>query len=418
MHFETLEAWLTYIGSLRTDVIDLGLDRVLSVATRLKVMNPGCPVITVAGTNGKGSCAAGLEAIYLCSGYRVGVFTSPFLFRYNEQVRIQGKEASDWLFCVAFEQIEAVRADVKLTPFEFNTLAAWIIFCQSNLDVWILEVGLGGRLDAVNVIDADLAIVSSIAIDHAEWLGNTRELIGYEKAGIFRTGKPAVCGDFDPPLSLQAYAAEMNAPLFCQGRQFGYEEQSMAWRFWSNDIRYEHLPIPKLALQNMATVLMAIELMQALLPVNRQAIEAGLSTVALPGRIQVLTGAVTQIFDVSHNPAAAAFLIKRLDALPCQGKTSAVFSMLADKDIVATLQVMQSCVDDWYIAALPVKRAASIDSLLAAFQAVHITQVTAYADISEAYRQAILDSRPGDCLIVFGSFHVVAAVYPYKESEM
>lgn len=375
MHSAELQAWLDKIRRQHGKSMDLGLARVAAVARQLDLLQPTAKVIIVGGTNGKGSTVAGLEAIYLAAGYRVGTFTSPYLFRFNEEIKIAGQEVSDETLIRAFEQVEAARGDVTLTVFEFNTLTALWLFREAAVDVMVLEVGLGGRLDAVNIIDADVSVVTSIALDHMDWLGDTRELIGREKAGIFRTDKPAVCGDLEPPETLVNYAEELQTPLFCQGKQFGWEKQNNTWRWWSESRQLDKLPLPRLALQNMATVLMVIELLQSELSVSVSAIEQALQSVTLPGRIQVLPGTVTTILDVSHNPAAAQFLANHLQQFPFAGKTRAVFSMLADKDIVATLQVMKNYIDEWHVAPLQVERGALHEKLIQSFQQAEIENV-------------------------------------------
>lgn len=401
-----LNEWLNKIQSIHVIGMDLSLERVAEVAKRLNITKPTCPVITIAGTNGKGSCVAGLEAIYRTAGYKVGTFTSPILFRHNEYIRIDGKELSDTTFCEAFVQIERLRGDITLTPFEFNALAAFYIFTHSPLDVWLLEVGLGGRYDATNVIDADIAIVTSIGIDHVEWLGDTREKIAYEKAGIFRNNKPAICGDIDPPQTLMDYAQQIQARLFCQQQQFGFTKQASNWSWWSEKNKFEHLPLTKLALQNMSTVLMAVELLQDKLPVTLLTLETALATVDLTGRIQVFPGKISNILDVSHNPASAKFLANWLAENPCSGKTRAVFSMLGDKDIAGTIEVIQDFIDEWYVFTLATKRAATKAQLLDSFQ--QKVKKNFYDSACEAYKAAHQASREFDRVIVFGSFHTVA----------
>jgi dihydrofolate synthase/folylpolyglutamate synthase len=412
MQFNNLSEWIKYVESVHTAEIELGLDRVGTVAERLNLLQLDCPVIIIGGTNGKGSCVAGLEAIYMAAGYKVAAFTSPYLIRLNEEVRINREEATDQDLCAAFEKIEAVRGDVALTVFEYKTLAALSIFKQSQPDVILLEVGLGGRLDAVNILNADVAIVSSVAIDHADRLGATRELISREKAGIFRAGKPAVCGDYFPPRPLLQYAHSENVPLFCQGEDFSFhhEEEESDWGWQSKKTRYMNLPLPKLLLQNMSTVLMAIELLQEKLPVARAAIDTAFATVTLPGRMEVLPGNVTRIFDVSHNPAAAELLAEKLKSLPCAGKTHVVFSMLADKDIVGTVRMIKESVDEWYIAALPVKRGTPVDILEEALAKADVKNIKSYRDVSHAYHAAMDEAKIGDRIVVFGSFYTVAAV--------
>ncbi len=358
---------------------------------------------------GKGSTVAGLEAMYLAAGYKVGAFTSPYLYKFNELVHVQGKEASDEDFIHAFERIDKARGEITLTQFEFNTLAALDIFQKADLDIGILEVGLGGRLDAVNMIDADVSVITSIAIDHAEWLGNTREEIAVEKAGIFRSGKPAVCGDPDPPVTLLDYANEHKVPFYCQEDVFGFKQEGETWTWWYEEKREEKLPLSQLALQNMSTAMMAVELMQERLPIKRSAMDHALATVALAGRIQVIPGDVTHILDVSHNPAAAEWLAEYLHHHTYPGKVRAVFSMLADKDIVTTLIVMRDCIDEWYIGPLLVDRGSSLQALEYCFRTTKIEAVHSSDSLKKAYDAAVKASRKGDCLVVFGSFYTVAA---------
>jgi dihydrofolate synthase/folylpolyglutamate synthase len=412
---KNLSQWLQHIQNLHVKDMDLSLERVQRVFERLGVL-PRCPVITVGGTNGKGSCVAGLEKIYMEAGYRVGAYTSPILFRHNEYVRIQGEDVSDELFCDAFEKVESARGDIALTLFEFNTLAAFVMFAAANLDVWILEVGLGGRFDAVNAVDADVAIVASIDLDHMEWLGDTREKIGFEKAGIFRGGKSAICGDFDPPKSLSDHAKKIGAEFFCQGKDFSFSASDM-WNWKSDKSFLENLPQPKLALQNMSTVLMAVELLQNKLPVKRETIDEALANLSLRGRIQVIEGDVTQIFDVSHNPAAARFLADFLQKNKINGKTRAVFSMLADKDILNTLVEIKNEIDEWFIAPLNIKRGASIEMLEKQFQKADIKNYQIFESIKKAHHDGLSRSMNNDRLVVFGSFHVVGLVLPCSDKN-
>jgi dihydrofolate synthase / folylpolyglutamate synthase len=409
MHLSTLSEWMSFIGSLHSKEMELGLERIKIVAQRLKVLTSGNTIIVVGGTNGKGSTVAGLESIYRAQGYQTGTFTSPILFKQNEQVRINNKMAADEEFCSAFAQVESARQTVALTPFEFCTLAALCIFKKYPLDVLILEVGLGGRLDAVNIVEPHISVVTSIGIDHINWLGNTREQIAFEKAGIFRYKKPAVCGDFDPPASLIQMAVDKQSHLYCQGRDFNFEETSPTSWSWRNDnIHYENLPKNRLALQNMSTVLMTITLLNSRLPVSRDAIEKGLKNVYLPARIEIFEGEITEIFDVSHNPDAIKFLSDKLKTLSHSGKTLAVFSMLADKDIVSSIHAIKNNIDTWYAAPLQTKRAANQAMLQTAFQEASVEKVNFYADIKNAYQAAKKNAVTGDRIIVFGSFHTVA----------
>src|SRR3990167_4735297 len=416
MQFSTLNEWLTFISSIHTTEIDLTLARVSKVAKQLRILQPACPVIIVGGTNGKGSTVKGLESIYLTAGYKVGTFTSPFLFQFNEQIRIQGKDAQDKVICDAFFQIEAARGSISLTPFEFHTLAALFIFTQQNLDIWILEVGLGGRLDAVNIINADIAIVTTVAMDHIDYLGSTREEIGWEKAGIFRENKAALCGDFNPPKSLMNYAEKIGAPLFFQGTDFRYREETTHWSWQWQDTYYDILPFSILATQNMSTVLMAITLLQQQLIVPQQAIQSGLMTTKLTGRQEIVSGPITHIYDVSHNPAAIAFLAQRLMQLPCIGKTHAVFSMLSDKDLVASLYEIALHIDQWYVGQISHQRGAVLAMLQVGFQQASLIEKTDFfTTLSMAYQAALQKAQPGDRIVIFGSFHTVAEVYTRSE---
>jgi len=415
MHLSTVSEWLAFISRLHSKEIDLSLDRVKKVAKRLDVLTKGCPVIIVAGTNGKGSTVAGLESIYRAAHYKTGAFTSPFLFRYNEQIRINGQMIEDETLCTAFKAVEAAREDVSLTPFEFGTLAAFVLFKQHALDVWIIEVGLGGRLDAVNILDADVSVVTSIAIDHVDFLGDTREEIAIEKAGIFRKGKPAVCGDKNPPVTLRETAKNISAPFYQCGLDFNYQESSDSWSFTNGNDAYHHLPRNHLATHNMAIVLEVIHLLQLRLPVKRDAIDKGLKQVELLGRIQTITGPVLEIYDVSHNPAAIEWLSDYLSRQSCSGKTIAVFSMLEDKDVVASILTIKNKMDVWHVAPLTVKRAANKAHLENAFKTAEVIEVVWFDSIDQAYKEAIKITKPGDRIIVFGSFHTVADVLKNKE---
>lgn len=403
---KNLSEWLDWIKTLHFKEIDLGLARVFEVARRLRLLNPSFTIVTVGGTNGKGSCVAGLSAIYRAAGHRVGAYTSPFLFRYNEQVCVDGQMASDETLCDAFAKVYAACHPVTLTSFEFSTLAAMFIFEASNLDMVILEVGLGGRYDAVNIWDADVALITSIALDHMDWLGQTRDAIAYQKAGIFRVNKPAVCGDYNPPASL---LNEKVKKLYRHGIHFGFEQKKNEWSWWDENNHLDNLPCPALALQNMSTVLMAVAVLQEKHPVSDSAIIEGLKNVQLAGRIQVVPGIVPVIYDVAHNPASAKWLADYLERNPLQGKTIAVFSMLADKDIVSTLNVIKTQMDSWNIAPLSVTRGSSSDFLLECFNKANVFNVTVHESIENACYFARDTATKGDRIVVFGSFHTVAS---------
>lgn len=427
MKLSTLDDWLNWIDKIHFSEIELGLDRIRLVADKLGLLHPAPAVIIIGGTNGKGSTVAGLEAIYRAADYRVGAFTTPILFKHNEQVRINGIAAEDQAFCTAFARIEQSRGDVSLTPFEYHTLAALQIFKEANLDILLLEVGMGGRLDAVNIIEPDVAIVTSIALDHTAWLGDTREAIAYEKAGIFRSGKPAICGDLEPPASLLQHAAQLGTPLYCQGKAFYGVQYADHWQLeiepdgalnllethtQHQHIIWDQLPYSQLAISNMAQVLMAIWLLQARLPLSLDAIRAGLANATLPGRLQLIQGPKPHIYDVSHNPAACACLAKFLRDHHCEGRTLGVFSMLGDKDIAASIAQLQDEIDAWYIAPLTLKRAATLKQLQQAFNHTHRYVVYSFNTLVDAYQQALSDSQIGDRIVIFGSFHTVATLLP------
>ncbi|MEW6645599.1 MAG: bifunctional tetrahydrofolate synthase/dihydrofolate synthase [Pseudomonadota bacterium] len=414
MRFATLDAWLAWQETLHPSAIDLGLERVAAVLHRLHPAPPPFAVITVGGTNGKGSTVAMLDAILRAGGYRVGAYTSPHLLRYNERVRLDGNVVDDAALCTAFERIDQARGDISLTYFEFGTLAALDIFWQGGVDVAILEVGMGGRLDAVNVLDADVALVTTVDIDHAQWLGDTREAIAFEKAGIYRAGRPAVYGSVDVPHSLRQHAAAIGARLYCYGMDFGATPEGEGWRWWGGGQERHALPLPALRgrsqLQNAAGVLMALAAVAHRLPLDQAQIRAGLLAATLPGRFQIQPGEVVRILDVAHNPQAAAELAANLAAMPCAGRTLAVVGMLADKDMAGALGQLRDAIDHWYAAALQVPRGATTAQLTAALAAAGAgaERVTACGDVAAALAQAQAAARAGDRIVVFGSFYTVA----------
>ena len=369
-----------------------------------------CPVITVGGTNGKGSTVAGLESIYRQAGYKVGAFTTPYLFEFNEIVRINRSKTPDEAFVAAYEQIEAARGDVYLTPFEYNTLAALWLFKRAELDVILLEVGLGGRLDAVNIIDPILSIITSISIDHVDYLGPTRESIGFEKAGIFRANRTAICGDANPPETLLQHARAIKTPLLVRDQDFFANDEGQTWSFTSKETKLPHLPTNQLAVDNMATVVMAVTYLQKTFPVSDLALREGLVNVSLPGRQQVIPGEVMEIHDVAHNPASVLWLSECLKRTPCAGKTYAVFSMLRDKDISTSLQMIKADITEWFVAPLAEKRGATIAELLTTFEAAEVDNVIFSDSIESAYQAAKKAATPNDRIVVFGSFHTLSAL--------
>lgn len=407
MKFSTVYAWLEWIGSVHNKNIELGLDRIRTVAERLGVLDQNCPIIVVGGTNGKGSTVAGLEAIYKTAGYQVGSFTSPYLFQHNEEVKVNGDPVSDESLCKAFDKIEAARAETTLTPFEYHALAALVIFHEKGLDGLILEIGLGGRLDAVNVVDADVSVVTSIALDHMDWLGDTREAIGFEKAGIFRNRKPAVCGDPNPPSTVIDSAKQVGARLYQQSKEFTYVENETTWSWKYADTTYDDLPKNQLLTQNMSTVLMTVTLMQKQLPVSEEQIRMGLQHIKLTGRIQKVPGNVEKIFDVGHNPAAIEKLAQHLNTNPIKGHTYAVFSMLGDKDIAQSIALMAPHFQAWFAAPLANARAASLQQLQAAF-AKNSIKAKFDEKIAESLQSAQQIAQTGDRIVIFGSFNTVA----------
>jgi len=351
-----LSTWLSYLETLHPTAIALGLDRIRQVAQRLNVNLGKAVVITVGGTNGKGSTCAMLEAILQAAGYRTGLYTSPHLVTFNERIRIQGTPVDDAAIVRELERIEAARGEITLTYFECTTLAALRLFAQSTLDVVILEIGLGGRLDAVNLIDADCSIITSVDIDHTEWLGESREAIGQEKAHIFRPGKPAICADPMAPASLVAHARAIGADLWLFGKDFNYSGDRQQWAYGGRTLRRAGLAYPALRginqLLNASAALAALEALRDRLAVPAQAIRVGLAQVELPGRLQIVPGAPPVILDVAHNPHAAAVLAQNLDSMPCIGATHAIIGMLRDKDVAGVLAHLVDRVDHWYCAGL------------------------------------------------------------------
>ena len=418
----TLDAWLAYLETLHPKAIAMGLDRVRAVAAHLDARIT-CPVVTVAGTNGKGSTCAMLDSVLRCAGYASGLYTSPHLTRYNERVHIRGREATDTELLAAFNAVEDARvatpgeggAPTLLTYFEFGTLAAFWLFAHAELDALVLEVGLGGRLDAVNVVDATVAVLTSVAIDHTEYLGSTREAIGREKAGIFRPGRAAVCADAHPPASVVARAEEIGARLLRIGRDYGFVNEGTQWKYWGPGGERFGLPFPALRgayqLNNAATVFAVIDLLRDVLPVRGGALREGLLTVDLPGRFQVLPGRPAVVLDVAHNPHAAGVLADELGAMGYSASTTAVFGMFADKDIAGVVAAMHPRVDRWFVASLPGPRgavAAALRELLLG-SGVDASAVRVFPDIASAYVAARENAGEADRIVVFGSFLTVAA---------
>ena len=411
--FSTLADWLDWQETLHPRKIDLGLERVAHVAEHMQLLTPGHGVITVAGTNGKGSSVAMLESILSAGGYRVGRYSSPHLLRYNERIRIAGEEIGDDALCAAFESVDRARDDTSLSYFEFGTLAALSLFSQARLDIALLEVGMGGRLDAVNILDADAALVTSIDIDHSAWLGEDREAIGREKAGIFRAGRPAVCSDPEPPASVFKQAQAVSARWYAPGHGFDWSTSAHGWNWRSRDKGFQDLPLPALPgnhqLQNAAGVLMVLDVLAERFPLQRRDIEQGLEEVALAGRCQLLPGAIETLLDVAHNPGSAEKLTQLLHDRSIRGRTRMVLGMLSDKDAAAFTAVLSPVVDDWYLATLPGERGLTAEQLQQLLSgSVEPGMLRLFADVATACRQAHADATDGDRVVVCGSFATVA----------
>jgi dihydrofolate synthase / folylpolyglutamate synthase len=411
-----LAGWLAFADSLHRQSIDMGLERVVAVRDALGLA-PTVPVITVAGTNGKGSTCAMLASILQAAGYRVGVYTSPHLLRYNERVRIDGVPVSDALLCAGFAQVDGARGDVPLTPFEFGTLAAMCVLNESGLDAIVLEVGLGGRLDAVNAFDADCAIVTSIGIDHVEYLGPTRESIGREKAGVFRPGRPAVSADPDPPATIAQEAARIGARLLQSGRD--YRVRVDGERRWLSrpGQRLVELPPPALTGEvqwhNAAACVIALEALSSRLPLTAEHRRTGLAQVKLAGRFQRWrrdAHSPEVVLDVAHNAHAAQRLAATLASSRPLGRTLAVFAMLRDKDIEASVRAMEGTVDQWFVGGISDRRGSTGAEMALVLDRAEVrSTVERCESIADAFHRAIAHAGAQDRVVVFGSFFSVAA---------
>lgn len=409
-----LDDWLVHIDAVCSKSIDMGLDRVERVRSAMGLL-PDCSVITVGGTNGKGSTCALAEAILSKAGYSVGLYTSPHFLSHNERIRLDQAPVSDQALCAAFSAVECARGDVPLTYFEFGTLAAMHLFVAAEVDVAILEVGLGGRLDAVNVFDAQCAVVTSVDFDHMDYLGYSRDAIGFEKAGIFRRDTAAICSDPNVPDSVLRHAENVGARLRRLGLDFGYSSGMDDWQYWAPGIEYTALPFPNLIgdcqLMNACAAIAAVHEVRAKLPVTPEDIRAGLKEASLPGRFSVFRGTPTVILDIAHNPQAAGTLARNLSQVPCNGRTYAVFAMLKDKDITGVVRAVKAQVSSWLVAGIHDARGASAQDVLEAVKTEAVgADVTAARTPAQAFAQARQWAGPDDRIVVFGSFHTVAAV--------
>ncbi|MDZ7663259.1 bifunctional tetrahydrofolate synthase/dihydrofolate synthase [Thiohalophilus sp.] len=416
MRFKTLSEWLRWQETLHPSEIELGLERVSRVFHQLCPEPLPFTVVTVAGTNGKGSSIAALEAMLRAGGYRVGAYTSPHLLRYNERIRLDGEEVTDTALVEAFERVDQARGDTSLTYFEFGTLAALRIFADVTPDIVLLEVGLGGRLDAVNIVDPDVALITAIGIDHTAWLGADRETIAGEKAGILRPHRPVVCSDPAPPAAILDQARALGAPLYQLGREFDYQLTGDSWRW--------HCRVPTASEQtdllrpllggehqyrNIAGALMVLALLQGAFPLERRQIDAGLARLQLPGRLQLIPGEVPLLLDVAHNPDGVAQLAAALRAEPVAGRNWAIVGMMADKDLRGALTPLLPLIDGWFpvnLSAVP--RAASADRLAGLLNELGAGTVVPCTDLPQALQQARAAARHGDRIVVFGSFYTVA----------
>lgn len=420
----SLADWLRWQETLHPSAIDLGLDRMRRTLQRLQWRQPSCPVVTVAGTNGKGSTVALTSQILRAAGYRVGTFTSPHLIRYNERIVIDGREVSDASLVAAFERIDAARGNDTPTFFEFNTLAALLVFDTAGVDAIVLEVGLGGRLDSVNAVDADVAIVTSIALDHCDWLGPDVESIGREKAGIFRAGKPGIFGSRDMPASIEAVARELGTPLYRLGQEFDWRRDGDRWSWRGRNTSYDNLPRPalhgELQFDNASAVLCALECLSSRLPVPREAIETGLQNVTLAGRFQVVRrtepAAAEWILDVAHNPAAAQALAGQLASCPASGRTIAVCGILGDKDIEGIASALRDSFDAWIIVGLAGARSVPVDGLALRLANTGARVEKTAATVAEGCEVAQTMARAGDRIVVFGSFLTVGPALEWLQA--
>ena len=400
----SLVDWLSYLEQIHPVNIDMGLTRVGEVARRMGLTRLPGKVLTVAGTNGKGSSCAMAASILMAAGYRVGVYSSPHLLRFTERVRLDGAELPEEEHCAAFAEVEAARGEIALTFFEFATLAALWLFRRHAPDVVLLEVGLGGRLDATNVVESDVAMITSIALDHCDGHGDTREAVAVETAGVYRAGKPAISGEPKPPSTIASEAARIGACLRQVGVDFSGKEHETSWDY-QGLYQWRDLPKPALPLMNAVTVLAALESLG--LPLPESAIREGLANARLAGRMQRLQNEPLVIVDVAHNPHSAAYLASQLRQIPCQGRRLAVVGMLKDKDMAGSLAELDGLIDHWYLASLSGPRGATAALLADALGQAGAAQ---YDAVSEAYRQALADASPSDMVIVFGSFYTVADI--------
>ena len=412
----TLPEWLAHCARLHPLSMDLSLERTVAVAQRLGIRFD-MPLISVAGTNGKGSTCAMIESVARHAGYRMGLYQKPELVHFEERCRLNGEAVAADDLVPHFAAVEAARGDTALTQFEFSTLAIARLLSRAPVDLVILEVGLGGRFDAVNAFDADVSVITSIALDHTEWLGHTREAIGFEKAGILRAGRPAVVSDPQPPQSLLDHAAALGCDLWLLGRDYNVAGDKQQWGYSGRGRRYTGLAYPALRganqLLNAGGAIAALEAIRDRLPINAQAVRTGLAMVELPGRFQIVPGQPTLVLDVAHNPQSVGALALNLDQMGFYPQTQAVFGAMRDKALIEMLGPMAVLVDHWHLCSLPTPRAASVDELADAVQAASAGRsvtISRHADPAAALQAAAAAADPADRIVVFGSFYTVGGV--------
>lgn len=425
-----IDKWLLDLETRNAQEIQLGLARIMQVACRLDLHLPGCPVITVAGTNGKGSTVTALETIYHATGYKVGAYTSPHLIRFNERIRVNLKQISDEDLCEAFHIIEEARAKTSLTYFEMTTLAALWYFKKKHLDIIILEVGLGGRLDATNIVDANLSIITTVDFDHQDYLGNTLDAIGYEKAGILRAGKPFIYADINPPASVIKEAKKLAVPAYFFNRDFFILEDDEIWSIHyiasksfessstpggtpKEETQVNKLPKPSIQLKSAAAAITACLLMQRELPITHSHFQTAMQHIFIPGRLQLHRGSVDVLYDVSHNSQSVSLLANTIRPMK-KGKVHAIFSALKDKDIINLIIPLKDCVDYWYPAQLDHHRASSADLLLTCFKHAELFVEICYNNPFDAFAAALKCTEPGDLIVVYGSFFTVSHLMTHR----
>lgn len=422
MRFNTLQEWLTWQESLHFTSIELGLDRCMAVAENMGLLRPDYAVISVAGTNGKGSSVNMLKNILIKAGYNTGSYTSPHLIRYNERICINDVEATDEMLCASFDRIDRARGDISLTYFEFGTLAALDIFRHAGIDIAILEVGLGGRLDAVNCVDANVALITAIDLDHENWLGPDRESIGREKAGIMRGIAPAICSDPNPPASLFEHAKELDTQFYIPGRDYRHKITGDTWQWQWGSVKYSGLPRPSLynpeQMTNAAGVLMALTTISDRFPVTIEAVRQGLQEFNLNGRFQIVPDKAQLILDVAHNRQSAALLVRNLKGLPVQGNTHIIIGMLKDKNHHAIFQEISQVADFWHIVTLEGPRGTDSHTLSEELAGMGLNRnVNCYNSVADAVNSVREIVEPQDRIVITGSFLTVGAAIIHLKSQ-